>query len=410
MTQLLKELRQNTKTYNFLLLQMVALPFSIAFGSDYGRGILPVMFFTWLFVVKKSDLSYVFRHKVVIAFTIYIAMLLLSLFWSDNAINGARSISRIIRYIFLPIIIYASVVRENSVKFVISGFILGMFINEIISYLIYFDLYETEFSKIHHWPVGFINHIPYSVLVAFAAILILFQTKHTENFYGKAIYLTFFMTMTANLVISSGRTGYAAYFGSLIIMLFTYYKPTVKNFFQILIFPTAVFALAFSFDDAVQHRVKKSIDAVEKINTSADYGTSAGARIAMYQVAIDIIDQPENSIIYGAGTGDVFVALNESIERTGIMDASYDHLHNSYLTALVRAGLVGLLLLLLVYYRILQTRVISEEALFIKQLLLVIVGISSFGDVILSIKETMLFFGIFIGLIIVNARFKTDTT
>lgn len=410
MATFLEELKQNTKTYNFLLLQMMALPFSIAFGSDYGRPILPIMFLTWLFVVKKSDLSYIFQQKVVIVFMAFIAIHLLSLLWSEQAINGAQTISRMIRYIFLPMIIYASVVKESSVKYIVSAFILGMFINEIISYLIYFDLYDTEYSKNNLWPVGFINHIPYSVLVAFTAVLILFQAKHMDNGYVRAVYVAFFMTMTANLVISSGRTGYVAYFGSLIILLFSYYTLTIKNFLQVLIFPIAVFALAYSLDAGVQARVKASVNAVEQIRTAENYDTSAGARIAMYSVAQDILDQPENSMIYGAGTGGITVSLNESIKRTGILIYRYDHLHNSYLTSYVHTGLIGLFLHLLLYYFFWRTPVKSEEALFIKQLLLLIIVISTFGDVILSIKETMLFFGIFAGLVIFDGRLRTDAT
>ena len=115
-------------------------------------------------------------------------------------------------------------------------------------------------------------------------------------------------------------------------------------------------------------------------------------------------------MIYGAGTGGITTLLNESIERTGILKRPYDHLHNSNLTAYVQTGLVGLFLLLLFYYFFWRTPVKSEEALFIKQLLLLIVVISTFGDVILSIKETMLFFGIFAGLVIFDGRLRTDTT
>jgi O-antigen ligase len=211
------------------------------------------------------------------------------------------------------------------------------------------------------------------------------------------------------LVISSGRTGYAAYFGSLIILLFSYYTLSIKNLLQVLIFPIAVFALAYSLDAGVQARVKASVDAVEQINTAENYDTSAGARIAFYSVAQDIMDQPENSIIYGAGTGGITPLLNESIKRTGILNKPYDHLHNSNLTAYVQTGLVGLFLLLLFYYFFWRTPVKSKEALFIKQLLLLIIVISTFGDVILSIKETMLFFGIFAGLVIFDGRLRTDT-
>jgi O-antigen ligase len=168
--------------------------------------------------------------------------------------------------------------------------------------------------------------------------------------------------------------------------------------------------LAYNFDDGVQARVKITVGAVEKINNAGDYNSSAGARIAMYTIALDILDQSKNSMIYGVGTGGITPLVKRSIDRTGILSQrGYDHLHNSNLTTYVQTGLVGLFLLLLIYYLFWRAPVKNEEALFIKQLLLSIVVISTFGDEILSIKETMLFFGIFGGLVVFHGRLRADT-
>jgi O-antigen ligase len=216
------------------------------------------------------------------------------------------------------------------------------------------------------------------------------------------------MTMTTNLVISSGRTGYVAYFAALVILLFTYYKLSLKNFLQLLIFPTLVFMLAYNLDNAVKSRVNASFQAIEKIKDSEDYNTSSGVRIAMFSVAQDILEQSENSIIWGAGTGDVFTEMEASMARTKILNIHLKHLHNSYLTAYVNIGIIGLFLLFLLLYFLWNTKINDKEILFIQQLFVLVISISMLGDIMLSITVTMLFFGIIAALIIVNEEQTKD--
>jgi O-antigen ligase len=382
----------------------MTLAFSLAFGAEHGQRILPFMAVVWLFLVKQADFEFALKQRVVIFFLLLIALHLISLLWSANVDEGAKYVSRLVRYTFLPMIICLTVLKRESMQFVVTAFVLGMFVNEIISYLIYFDLYQTELSKKTRYPVGFINHIPYSVLVSFTAILILYQARHMKNTYFRAVYVIFFITMTANLVISSGRTGYAAFFGSLVVLLFSYYRFSLKNFLELLIFPAVVFGLAYSFDDAVQTRVKSSATALDQIASVENYDTNTGARIAMFSVAQDIMDQPENSALFGAGTGDILEAMEASIERTGILKRSYDHLHNSFLTAYVNVGIVGLCVLILLLLSIWWASTSEKETRFIQQLLIATIAISCFGDVILSIKETMLFFGIFVAVVLADNR------
>ncbi len=383
---------------------MMCLAFSIPFGNEYSRKILVLIVLLWLFTVKLNDIKYIFKQKVIIAFTLYILMHVLSLLWSEHVAEGADFISTFIRYTYIPLILLATVLNKYNLKYIISAFVIGMFINEIISYLIYFNLYQTEYSKAHHWPVGFLNHIPYSVLVAFTAILILFQAKNFKNIFIKGIYIIFFMTMTANLVISGGRTGYAAYFGSLLILLFSYYKITIKNFLELLIFPIIVFSLVFSLDDAIQTRMNASFVALEKIKDSDDYNTSFGTRIAMYPLAHDILKQPENSFLYGAGTGDIYPEMKASNARTQAVKKVQPHLHNSYLTAYVNMGISGLFLFLFLIYSVWTPPLKDKEILFLKQVLVLTIFISAFGDDMLSIKETMISFGVLYAVVLAQEK------
>ena len=395
------------KIHLIIVFLIALLTFSIPFGHQYGRKIIVVILIFWVFVVKKEDFLKILKHKYILVFLLFIAIHYISLFWSDHVKLGAHTLRVMWIYWFIPTFVFATILQKKDIKFIILGFVSGMFVNEIISYLIYFNLYETAYSKIHHYPVGFLNHITYSVLVAFAAILILYQAKNMKNIYFKSIYIIFFITMTTNLVISSGRTGYVVYFASLIIMLFTYYKVSLKNFLQVLVFPTVIFILGYKMNDGVQARVKASFDAVEKITHSRDYDTSFGTRLAFYPMAYDILNQSNNSFIFGVGIGDIPSEMISSIDRTNLIKAKYTHTHNYYLETYLNTGILGLMLLLLLFYYILAIKIKDREVRFIQQLIVINIMIAILSDRILDITPTMFFFAFFTSIVLAQERFES---
>jgi O-antigen ligase len=212
--------------------------------------------------------------------------------------------------------------------------------------------------------------------------------------------------MTTNLVISSGRTGYAVYFGSLFILLFTYYKATKTNILQLLIFPISVFMIGYYMNADVRKRVENSVSSIRKINQNQNYDTSFGARLAAYPIAYDILSQPQNNFILGMGVGDIRNEIEKSNARTGILNIEFFHLHNSYLEAYVYAGVFALILLLMIFYNTLKLKFSSNEMNFIKQLIVITIGISILSDVILSIEEGMLFFSIFVSSLLVYEKYE----
>jgi len=232
-------LREKIRLFLVLLIMLVA--FSIPFGYEYSKKLNVIILVLWFFVVKKEDILFLLNNKVIIVLFSFISIHYLTLYWSNHVSEGVHSIRDMWQFLFAPIILYITIIKKSDIKLIINAFVISMLINEIISYLIYFDLYETEFSKTRSHPVGFINHIQYSVLVAFASILILYQALKMKHNIVKYIYIIFFMTMTTNLVISSGRTGYVVFFVSLVVLLFIYYKFSIKNFLQVLVFPLSVF-------------------------------------------------------------------------------------------------------------------------------------------------------------------------
>ena len=402
----LLEFKWRDKLRILLLFLFMCIAFSIPFGHEYGRKIIILAFIVWLFVVKKEDLIYFLKHRVIIVLFLFLVMHYISLLWSEHLKDGLYYIRILWMYIFTPLFIYATTMTKYSIKYIISAFIFGMLINEVISYLIYFDLYQTELSKINRWPVGFIHHITYSVFVSFSAILILFQAKNLKNKYIKFLYITFFITMTINLIISGGRTGYVVYFTSLIILLFSYYKINWKNFLQLLLFPTFVFIIGYKLNEDVQKRIEATIIATKNASNNANYDSSFGARLAFYPLSLDILKQDYNSYIFGVGTGDIPSELLNSIKRTKLLSSKHTHTHNSYMEAYLNVGVVGLVLLIMFFYFIWKIKVKNKEILFIKQLIVINISVSVLSDRIFNITESMFFLSIFFALVLAQEKIE----
>ncbi len=389
-----------------LILLSMSLAFSIPFGEQYSKKIILMEFIIWLFYVKTGEIKQIFSNHITKIIVIFILLHIFALIYSEHLHLGWHQTSQLFRYFLLPIVMIMSIVKDKrDIQIIIGAFVFSMFINEIISYLIYFDLYQTEFSKTRGYPVGFINHIQYSVLVAFSAILILYQSRLVQNKMLKIVYIIFFMTMTTNLVISSGRTGYFIYFASLVILLFIYFKFSIKNFLQVLLFPTVVFYLGYTFNDSVQARFNATMLDIKKVEEN-NYNGSIGARLAFYPITYDILKQKNNSFIFGAGMGDIPYELEQATKRTGLIKTIYPHLHSSYLTAYVNTGIIGLLILLYLVYSLFKLPIEDKEIRFVKLLFLLNFSLGMIPDILLTQKTTMIYFSVFIGLIL--AQYKLE--
>ena len=390
----------------FLIVALMSLvAFSIAFGYKYGQRILLVTLIIWVFTVKKEDFKHL-NNTPFIIFGLIIISHIISLFWSQNIQSGANYIASIVKYIVIPMLIILTIIKKEHLTYILTAFIFGMFINEIISYLIYFDLYETAYSKIHRYPVGFINHIAYSVLVAFTAILILNQIRTLENKYLKIVYIIFFITMTTNLVISSGRTGYVVFFGSLLVLLFTYYKVTWKNLLQIILFPAIVFYISYKLNEDVQKRIEATIKAVDNVSNNSNYDTSFGARLGFYPMSLEILSQEHNSFIFGIGAGDIIHEIKESNTRIKMFGTQHRHTHNSFLDTYVLTGVFGLIIFIMFFVYLWKQYIKDKEIKLIQQLFLISITISMFGDHLFRNKQIMIFIAIFASIILIYSRYE----
>ncbi|WP_294878120.1 hypothetical protein, partial [Sulfurimonas sp. RIFOXYB12_FULL_35_9] len=124
-----------------------------------------VLFLLWLFSDNfKKRVDFLKSDKTVIYLVAFIALSILSLLWSDNVSSGIEYIRRY--WYFLVLFVIASTIQKKFIEYAVSAFLAGMLLSEIISYGVFFELWSFKRATVE-FPNPFMNHIQYSMLLAF---------------------------------------------------------------------------------------------------------------------------------------------------------------------------------------------------------------------------------------------------
>lgn len=133
-----------------------------------------IVFFSFVLIVlwlldntQKQKYRLILHSKVIVALFVFLLFNLLSLLWSDDTANAFDYMLKY--WYFLSIIVIFTTLQKAYVLKVLSAFIMGMFISEIISYGVFFELWQFKHAYPEN-PSPFMHHIEYSVFLAFTSI------------------------------------------------------------------------------------------------------------------------------------------------------------------------------------------------------------------------------------------------
>ncbi|MCW8917888.1 MAG: O-antigen ligase family protein [Gammaproteobacteria bacterium] len=384
---------------------VVLTAFVFPISQNWAKTIMTVVFLLWLFTLGDGEkIRFLRKNRVVQTATLFLFILGLSLLWSDDLKSGINYVNRFAIYIYIPLLIVASSIRRETIPLIIKAFIISMLVNELISYSMLFGLIENKAA----YPVAFMHHIPYSVLVAFTIMLLGYEIKHSTDIKRTLLYSGFFITMAGNLVISGGRTGQVTLFLTLFFITLLYARLSLRTLVLASILPTLIFITAYFGYEDFNYRVHQAISDTEKALQEQNYNTSFGNRLASYVIAKDIL--AERSLLFGVGIGDNHAEKNRIIARDypGQMQIAHDHghFHNYFIDTVVGTGLIGLGALLAMLVAIYRIRVRDSELTYIKLVVLFIVIIADLPARFLHQQNTMLFFALFIGMVLAQYRIE----
>ena len=395
---------ENILNYLFVIYAFL-IPLSRA-GIAIFALLLPIL---WFFSKDfKLYLKYIGNSKVMVYLSLYLLLAFISISWSFDSIGGLYYFRK---YIYIiPLFMIATSLDKKYITYIIPSFLLGMLVSEFFSYGIFFELFHYK-NILPTNPTPFMHHIPYSMFLAFTSLLILNRVFFTQKLGLKIILFIYFILVTSNLFINSGRTGEVAFILTLIIILYINIKNKIISSITIIFLTTIIIFVAYNISPTFKTRVESAKIEVNKLIDNNDYCTSWGRRVGGLIVAKEII---YDKSIFGTGLSYDMVYLKKYIDNNSSIFPNYQHnsqcvrtlyhYHNYYVQSTVRLGFIGLFIFLMIFYYILKLDIQDREIKNILIIFLLVFMISNLFDNLFHSQFGESLFALFIGLFLAQHR------
>ena len=332
---------------------------------------------------------------------LFVLLQMLSALWSTDTQEALRFIRLYGYWLIIPVL--ATSIKSEWVRHIITAFLLGMLLSEVLAYGMYFELWTIR-GHGPEYPSPFMMHIDYSVFLAFTAILLLnrlFSSRYTLT--EKLLLLLFFLSVTGNLFISIGRTGQVAFLLTIFVATVIHFRLSVKSILLFVITSSILFAGAYQLSPNFQKRVASVKYDIDRLSNGA-YGTSLGLRAAFWIISWDIIKEHP---VLGVGSGDYKLAAQDILEKNTYHFSAFVkqwlaswHYHSQYLMIAVQTGLTGLVLLFAMLLQFYRLKIADPELRELSILFITVFAISLLAEPLWIKQFTLALFILFSGLFI----------
>lgn len=403
-------LLQKTINYDKVYFYAIML---FAFTMPLSRALVSffVIFLPIIWLIEgnfKEKFTLIKSNKVLVIFSFYIFIELLSLLWTSNYKGGLHAL-RLILY-FITMYVIATSLNKSSIDKIISAFLSGMFISEIIAYGVFFKLWHFNFATPQN-PSPFMMHIDYSVFLAFTSILLLYRLLSKKYpIKERILFAIFFFTVTGNLFLATGRTGQVALLVALTILSIMHYKFSIKSIIMALLLISTIYSMAYIASDSFKMRSNSTIYEIKEA-THNNLSTSAGERLAFWITTYHIaLEHP-----FGVGLGDYKDATKAEVQKPfykemlnteKIAFMSDSHPHNQYLLILLQSGVVGLIVFFYFIYNFFRLKIEDKEIKELSVLFGTIYFVSCLAEPLFVKQFTLALFILFMGIFF-SASIKT---
>ena len=317
------------------------------------------------------------------------------LLYSDNLNAGLLKMENKSSFLIIPILALLSASLYQKRKWYLISFVISNFLASIICLFIaiqdftYGNLYYTNFSYFLH-PSYFALYVVFSIHIAW-------QFISTEKDMGIMLKLSLYAVMLYFAIIVyliSSKIGIISGVLSLSIILFHEFRTTYK-FSKRSIFLVVMISV-FVYSGITNHRFRIFSENIQKTPTENTH-----TRFLIWQESLDVI---EENIFFGQGTGDAQSALNTRYLSKGYLDA-YEHqlnAHNQYLETFVSIGLIGFIMLLLLF--ILPVYYLKDHFEILSMVFLFLIGFHLLFESMFERFWGIVFFAFFFSLFFISRK------
>lgn len=321
----------------------IALAFVVPISTAITTILVVVIFLTWLLgpnhAQKKALLS---QHPLVKWIYALILLSLVGMFYSaGDEETMRRSLIDSLRLGVIPILIYFYQDKKIA-RFALWAFAFAMIFTMVLA-----------FGKVYaglpigtKYPMGavFKSHIKTSYFMAIAAFFLAFQCKYLPRYRLPLMIIVGFMIYYL-LFMSVGRIGYITIVISVLFLAWQWYR--VKGVLSAACLVSVLLVAAYFTSPVLSQRVNLLVQDMDFYQQGGRLiESSLGSRLEFAKTSAALMLQKP---LFGWGTGSFGAAYAQY--HHGEVTLLTDNPHNEYLRIGVESGLLGLLLLLGLFYR-----------------------------------------------------------
>ena len=400
-----------------LNLLIILFAFLMAINPELGKKPVSLMIILWILTVDYRYLWELLRtNRTFQAIVGFMGFTTLSLLWSDDISAGINYLRFYFKFFFVVVVIIATSLRREYIQPLIWAFLAAMSLNMLMSYAIFFGWTDSFFGFAVHGdaknPIPFQeHHIVYSVFIAFSIFLLLYQSLQKPHRVFQALLLLLALAMTANLFISTGRTGQIALLFTAMLIAFIYYRKNIRMMLSVLAVLIVTCLLAYQYSSIFNTRVDRAVEDFSKIVNHHSYRSSWGNRIFAFRVVPDIL--ADTSYLVGAGVGDLGMMVDKHYRSNGWPGNASVYgigiLHNSFLNVAAATGLIGLGIFAYLLYLLFAHTYRNGYIGYLRYVLLGMLIASSFSSEFFVWHGLAYFFGLGFALLVVQQKYEEKT-
>jgi len=328
----------------------------ILFTSIISLKLVPLGFILWIltFWLNKKHLSI----KDVFSgigkwFILYYIILLLGMLWTENDSFGLSKLENKLSFLLIPILLaisHFSISRKQFMNVLLFSLLLSLLINyglalhtsfTLAKSSVYDTLISANFSQLMHRSY-------YCNYLIIGCIVILDRMFKKEAI---GLYLILFSLFSIGVFQTLAKSGILTYF--LLIPAFLFWQLLKTKQYRSILICLSGFVISIALLAKIDNPIKTRFQLIpaalknfeSKNNPSIESNTS---RLLMWSTSIDVFKEFPFA---GVGTGDyddVLTKKNESYGNSGVAMHRYNS-HNQFLNTMVQLGLLGLVVLLMLF-------------------------------------------------------------
>jgi len=341
-----------------LRVSTILLGFTVPISTALDNLLLAVVLLGVLFNIR-AVWRIATQHPVARAAWLLFAVLLLAVFYGSTPLGKATFIlSKYADLFFVPafmLVLQGETIRRKAQY----AFIAAMGLTLLLSFMV-----GLEVLPVQHWmdrlatqqdPGIFHSRITQSNMMAFVVFLALLNLRDASSRGARMAWGLFALLGSVNvLFMVQGRTGYMI----LLVLLGWFAWATLarhqwkrgkawgwRQGAVVVLVLLGLVAMAYQASPRLHDRVSLVVAEYQAWQPNNGKDTSTGQRLDFYYNTLQIVQQHP---VFGVGTGGLSASFAQHTQGKDVMQTN--NTHNEYLMITVQTGVIGLVMLLYLFY------------------------------------------------------------